>query len=113
MVIPSAPSMRLNFPNSRMISTTVTKMANASDAGNADHTPLRPKQGGNSSNSGIKKIIWRVRLRKIDFAAIPSDWKKLVDTIWNPTPQNINMATDSPLEVTFINAPSVVNAMAM
>ena len=58
-----------------------TIMANASDIGNAAHTPLSPQCGDSRNNNGIRNIICLVRLKKMDFAAMPSDWKKLVDTI--------------------------------
>ena len=58
-------------------------------------------------------MICRVRLRNIDLPAIPSDWKKLVDTIWNPTPQNMSVVIVKPCTVAAINPASVVNARAM
>ncbi len=33
------------------------------------------------------KMIWRERERNIALPAMPSAWKKLVDTTWNPTIQ--------------------------
>lgn len=73
--------MRRNERNSYITSMADTIMANASDIGNAAHTPLSPQCGDSRNNNGIRNIICLVRLKKMDFAAMPSDWKKLVDTI--------------------------------
>lgn len=93
--------------------TAVTNVANVSAVGNAAHTPFSPKCGGRIISIGIMNITWRVRLMNIDFPAYPSDWKKLVETIWKPATQNIAVVMCRLFAVAAISTPSVVNARAM
>ena len=81
--------------------------------GNESQTPSSPSRSGSVSRSGIRNITWRVRLRNIDFPALPIDWKKVVATIWKPTAQNASSDKESAREVTAISVGSVVNARAM
>ncbi len=62
---------------------------------------------------GIKNNICLVKLKKIDFFAIPRDWNKLVDTIWNPTPQNIKVVIVRLFTIAFMSSGSVVKALAI
>ena len=43
-------------------------------------------------SNGIRNITCLMRLRNIDFPAMPMDWNRVVDTIWKPTGQNITVA---------------------
>ncbi len=47
-------------------------------------------------------MIWRVRDRKMDFPAMPMDWKKLVATTWKPTIQNAMVVILRQLTAQFI-----------
>ena len=91
----------------------VTTVAKRSEVGNDAHTPLSPYMRGSVSNSGIRKITWRIRLRNIDFPALPIDWNRVVETIWKPTTQNASSDMCSELTVAAISSLSVVKAIAM
>ena len=56
--------------------------------GSAHHTPCMGSDTNNLGSinaKGMRYSTCRVRLRKMDFPAIPMDVKKLTVTIWNPT----------------------------
>lgn len=59
--------------------------AKISPVGKAAQTPENPKMRGKIIKAGIKNINCRLRLKKIDQAALPTDWKNVVVTIWKPT----------------------------
>lgn len=58
----------------------VTTVAHMSLRGNDDHTPSRCHIRGSQSNSGIKNMTCRVRLRNIDLPTLPMDWNRVVET---------------------------------
>ena len=65
-----------------MRKTVATTADMKSHTGKQAQTPLRPQTGGRMRSIGIMKIICRVNDRNTLLAAMPSDWKKFVTTIW-------------------------------
>ena len=92
-----------------MRSTTPISAEIKSLAGNEYHTPSSFNNGGRMNRKGSKQITCRDRLIKIDFVASPSDWKKLVVTIWKPATQNTMLAMRNACAVVFMRPSSVVN----
>ena len=64
------------------IITKAKRAEKASDIGIDIHTPVIPKNRGNTPNSGTRKSNWRESERKMLIFALPMLWKKLVTTIW-------------------------------
>ena len=91
----------------------VTMVAQTSLIGNEAQIPSSPNLAGRTISNGIRNMTWRERLRKIDFQTFPMLWKNVVDTIWNPTTQNIVIESERARSVVPIRTGSVVNARAI
>lgn len=104
------------FPSFRravMIRRRVTTVAKRSLNGKDHQMPSMPISEGNHKSNGNRKITWRVRLRNIDLPAWPIDWKKVVDTTWNPTIQNTDIDMRRARAVELIRASLLRNSEEM
>ena len=58
-----------------IINIAVITVATRSDVKYATHIPVSPQIFEKMKIKGNRNSIWRVKLRNIDFPAIPNDWK--------------------------------------
>ena len=80
-----------------------------SEIGKESHTPFSPSQSGSIYTRGTRNRSWRVSDRKMLVLTMPRLWKKLPETIPNPTDHTIIFISRSALSALAIISGSEVN----